>query len=212
MLYGEEEALQLTAKGPYHAIKEPHQYFLQEHPCFSRYVQFYHGLNLLQEAAVFLQEGAVFLQESADFLQEGRTFNKKLYVLQETPCRNFGRPEFILKGDFATMDWFGCMQASVGILARCCHHAPPPVSTCGQVPAQTKKIDELSRESHFQRLTNDGISYHMHQELRDCDREARTAIVQHAPKEKGLLRDPSRGSCNSSTCSSRYRSQHRHPK
>ena len=218
MFYGGEEALQLRAKGPYHAIKEPHQNLLQGYPCFfSRYVQFYQGLNLLQEDVVFLQEDAVFLQEGVDFLQEstnflheGRTFYRKLCVLQETSCRSFGRPEFILKRDFATMDWLGCMQASVGILARCCHHAPPPVSTCGQVPAQTKKIDEISRESHFQRLTNDGISYHMHQELRDCDREARTAIVQHAPKEKGLLRDPSRGSCNSSTCSSGYHSQHRH--
>ena len=106
MFYGGEEASQLKAKGPYHAVKEPHQYFLQEHPCFSRYVQFYHGLNLLQEAAVFLQEGAIFLQESADFLQEDRTFYRKLCVLQETSCRSFGRPEFILKREFATMDGF----------------------------------------------------------------------------------------------------------
>ena len=99
MFYGGEEASLLTAKGPYHAVKEPHQYLLQEHPCFSRYVQFYHGLNLLKEAAVFLQEGTVFLQEgavflqegadflqeSADFLQEGRTFYRKLCVYRKLP-------------------------------------------------------------------------------------------------------------------------------
>jgi hypothetical protein len=113
---------------------------------FSRYVQFYHGLNLLQEDAVFLQEDAVFLQEgadflqeSADFLQEGRTFYRKLCVLQETSCRVLGRPEFILKGDLATMDWFGCMQASVGTLAHCCHLAPPSLSTCNQVPCTNKE-------------------------------------------------------------------------
>ena len=119
---------------------------------FSRYVQFYHGLNLLQEDAVFLQEDTNFLQESADFLQEGRTFYRKICVLQETSCRSFGRPEFILKRDFATMDWFGCMQASVSILAHCCHLAPPSLSSCDQVPAPTKKIDEFSQEKPFSKI------------------------------------------------------------
>ena len=41
---------------------------------FSRYVQFYQGLNLLQEDVVFLQEDAVFLQEGTVFLQEGADF------------------------------------------------------------------------------------------------------------------------------------------
>ena len=113
---------------------------------FSRYVKFYHGLNLLQEDAVFLQEDAVFLQGGADFLQEStnflqevRTFYRKLCVLQETSCKSFGRPEFILKRDFATMDWFGCMQASVSILAHCCHLAPPSLSSCDQVPCTNKE-------------------------------------------------------------------------
>ena len=64
---------------------------------FSRYVQFYHGLNLLQEDAVFLQEDTDFLQESADFLQEARTFYRKLCVLQETSCRSLGRPRIHVK-------------------------------------------------------------------------------------------------------------------
>ena len=75
---------------------------------FSRYVQFYHGLNLLQEDVVFLQEdtvflqeGADFLQESTDFLQEGRTFYRKLCVLQETSCRSLGRPRIHLKRRFS---------------------------------------------------------------------------------------------------------------
>ena len=87
MFYGGEEASPITAKGPYHAVKEPHQYLLQEHPCFSRYVQFYHGLNLLQEAAAFLQEGAVFLQEGAVFLQEVMDFlQESAKFLQEALC------------------------------------------------------------------------------------------------------------------------------
>jgi hypothetical protein len=46
-----------------------------------------------------------------------------------------------------------------------------------------------SRGQAISKDKKDEISYHMHQELRDRDREARTASVQHAPKEKGLLRD-----------------------
>lgn len=106
---------------------------------FLRYVQFHHGLNLLQEYVVFLQEDVVFLHESIDFLQEGRTFYRKLCVLQETSCRSFGWPEFILKGDLETMDWVGCMQASVGTLAQRCYLAPPSLSTCDQVPCTNKE-------------------------------------------------------------------------
>ena len=104
VFYGGEEASQVKVKGPSHAARAPHKLLLQECLCFSRYVQFYHGLNLLQETAVFLQEGTVFLQESAvvlqegadslqesaDSLQEGRTFYRKLYVYRKLPVGVLG--------------------------------------------------------------------------------------------------------------------------
>ena len=138
MFYGGEEASSITAKGPYHAVKEPHQYLLQEHPCFSRYVQFYHGLNLLQEAVVFLQEGAVFLQESADFLQEGRTFYRKLCVYRKLPVEVWDGQKFVSNEDLAAEEWVGCMHATVGTPEHCCYLAPPSSSPCNQDPCTSK--------------------------------------------------------------------------
>ena len=54
---------------------------------FPRYVQFYHGLNLLQEDVVFLQEDVVFLQEDAVFLQEDADLlQESEKFLQEALC------------------------------------------------------------------------------------------------------------------------------
>ena len=71
MFYGGEEASQLKAQDPYHAVRRPHQHLLQEYSFSPRYVQFYYSLSLLQEDADFLQENVEFLQEDADLLQEG---------------------------------------------------------------------------------------------------------------------------------------------
>ena len=119
---------------------------------FSRYVQFYHGLNLLQEDAVFLQEDADFLQESADFLQEARTFYRKLCVLQETSCRSLGRPRIHLKRRFSDygLVW---MHASL------CWHPCTLLSPCSTilVDMQPSSLHQQSRsmssrgKSHFQR-------------------------------------------------------------
>ena len=79
---------------------------------FSRYVQFYHGLNLLQEDSVFLQEDADFLQESADFLQEGRTFYRKLCVYRKLPVEVWDGQKFVSNGDLAAEEWVGCMHAT----------------------------------------------------------------------------------------------------
>lgn len=79
--YGGEEASQLKAMGPHHAVRTPHQHPLQEYAFFfPRYVQFYYSLSLLQEDAQFLQEDAQFLQEDADLLHEALYFYRKLPV------------------------------------------------------------------------------------------------------------------------------------
>ena len=73
MYYGGEEASQLKAKDPYHAVRRPHQHLLQEYSFSPRYVQFYYSLSLLQE-------DAYFLQEDADSLQEMQPFYRKLCI------------------------------------------------------------------------------------------------------------------------------------
>ena len=80
VFYGGEGASQLKAKGPYHAVRTPHQHLLQEYSFSPRYVQFYYSLSLLQEDADFLQEDADFLQEGADSLQETQPFYRKLCI------------------------------------------------------------------------------------------------------------------------------------
>ena len=80
VFYGGEEASQLRAQDPYHAVRRPHQHPLQEYSFSPRYVQFYYSLSFLQEDADFLQEDADFLQEGADSLQETQPFYRKLCI------------------------------------------------------------------------------------------------------------------------------------
>ena len=99
MFYGGEEASQLKAKDPYHAVRRPHQHLLQEYSFFPRYVQFYYSLSLLQEDTDFLQEDADLLQEDADLLQEDANFLQEgADSLQET--QPFYRKLCISTGNF----------------------------------------------------------------------------------------------------------------
>ena len=110
-----------------------------------RIPMFFQGMCNFIMVWIFYRKMQSFYRKTRIFYRKVQTFYRKHELstgssvfYRKLPVEVWDGPEFILKGDLATKDRFGRMQASVGTLAHCCYLAPPSLLTCNQVPCTSK--------------------------------------------------------------------------
>ena len=152
MFYGGEEALQLKAKGPYHAVKEPHQHLLQGYPCFFKvcailsWFESSTGRCCLSTGRCSLSTGRCSLSTGRRGFSTGKcrlstgrpNFLQEAHVYRKLPVEVWDGQKFVSNGDLAAEEWVGCMHATVGTPEHCCYLAPPSSSPCNQDPCTSK--------------------------------------------------------------------------